>query len=220
VAAYRDVSPRIQAWNRTPQSLPTARRSPSSVSTRDQWARDFYPIFNRAGLIIDVRHNRGGNIDSWLLSKLMRQAWFYWQPRVGDPEWNMQYAFRGHLVVLCDQGTASDGEAFSEGFRRRCRRFASRNFFRGRRPAESGGESSQGGDSQGPSAGAAHACVSRQIFSLHELRIGSSRRLRFPRGDPRGTRLPASTPRRLRRAASAPTWFRSRSGRPGDVYRL
>jgi tricorn protease len=30
----------------------------------------------------------------------------------------MQYAFRGHVVVLCDQETASDGEAFSEGFRR------------------------------------------------------------------------------------------------------
>jgi tricorn protease len=30
----------------------------------------------------------------------------------------MQYAFRGHIVVLCDQLTASDGEAFSEGFRR------------------------------------------------------------------------------------------------------
>ena len=29
-----------------------------------------------------------------------------------------QQAFRGHLVVLCDEGTASDGEAFSEGFRR------------------------------------------------------------------------------------------------------
>jgi tricorn protease len=84
----------------------------------DQWARDFYPIFNRSGLIIDVRHNRGGNIDSWLLSKLMRQAWFYWQSRVGDPTWNMQYAFRGHMVVLCDQETASDGEAFTEGFRR------------------------------------------------------------------------------------------------------
>jgi len=84
----------------------------------DEWAREFYPIFNRSGLIIDVRHNRGGNIDSWLLSKLMRQAWFYWQSRVGDPTWNMQYAFRGHMVVLCDQETASDGEAFTEGFRR------------------------------------------------------------------------------------------------------
>jgi tricorn protease len=83
-----------------------------------EWARDFYPVFDRQGLIIDVRHNRGGNIDSWLLSKLLRKAWFYWQPRVGNPNWNMQYAFRGHMVVLCDRWTASDGEAFSEGFRR------------------------------------------------------------------------------------------------------
>lgn len=30
----------------------------------------------------------------------------------------MQYAFRGHMVVLCDQFTGSDGEAFTEGFRR------------------------------------------------------------------------------------------------------
>jgi tricorn protease len=88
---------------------------PSDIA---QWARDFYPVFDRQGLIIDVRHNNGGNIDSWLLSKLARQAWFYWQPRVGNPTWNMQYAFRGHMVVLCDQQTASDGEAFSEGFRR------------------------------------------------------------------------------------------------------
>lgn len=84
----------------------------------DQWARDYYPIYKRQGLIIDVRHNHGGNIDSWLLEKLLRQAWFYWQPRVGDAEWNMQYAFRGHMVVLCDQETASDGEAFAEGFHR------------------------------------------------------------------------------------------------------
>jgi tricorn protease len=84
----------------------------------DQWARDFYPVFDRQGLIIDVRHNHGGNIDSWLLSKLLRQAWFYFQPRTGNPSWNMQYAFRGHIVVLCDHETASDGEAFAEGFRR------------------------------------------------------------------------------------------------------
>ncbi|HEY6224002.1 MAG TPA: S41 family peptidase, partial [Gemmatimonadales bacterium] len=83
-----------------------------------RWARDFYPVFDRAGLIIDVRHNTGGNIDSWVLEKLLRKAWFYWQPRVGNPYWNMQWAFRGHLVVLCDAWTASDGEAFTEGFRR------------------------------------------------------------------------------------------------------
>jgi tricorn protease len=83
-----------------------------------QWAREFYPVFDRDGLVIDVRHNNGGNIDSWLLEKLLRKAWFFWQPRVGSATWNMQYAFRGHIVVLTDENTASDGEAFAEGFRR------------------------------------------------------------------------------------------------------
>ncbi len=83
-----------------------------------QFERDFYPNLDRQGLIIDVRHNNGGNIDSWVLEKLMRKAWMYWQGRIGKPYWNMQWAFRGHVVVLCDQRTASDGEAFSEGFRR------------------------------------------------------------------------------------------------------
>jgi tricorn protease len=83
-----------------------------------EWAREYYPVFQRHGLILDVRHNRGGNIDSWILGKLLRKAWFYWQDRAGDPSWNMQYAFRGHMVVLVDQWTASDGEAFAEGFRR------------------------------------------------------------------------------------------------------
>lgn len=83
-----------------------------------QWARDYYPVFQRHGLIVDVRHNRGGNIDSWILGKLLRKPWFYWQDRARAPYWNMQYAFRGHVVVLVDQWTASDGEAFAEGIRR------------------------------------------------------------------------------------------------------
>jgi tricorn protease len=82
------------------------------------WARDFYPVFNRPGLILDVRNNEGGNIESWLLAKLLRKAWFWWQPRVGEPFSNMPYAFRGHLVVLVNEGTSSDGEAFAEGVKR------------------------------------------------------------------------------------------------------
>lgn len=84
----------------------------------DDFVKQYYPIFNRKGLILDVRGNNGGNIDSWVLEKLMRKAWMYWQGRSGKPYWNMQYAFRGHMVILCDQLTASDGEAISEGFRR------------------------------------------------------------------------------------------------------
>jgi tricorn protease len=82
------------------------------------WAMDFYPVFDRQGLILDLRNNRGGNIESWLLDKLQRKAWFWWQPRVGTPSPNMQYAFRGHLVVLVNENTSSDGEAFAEGVKR------------------------------------------------------------------------------------------------------
>ncbi len=88
-----------------------------STEDMDDFVKQFYPVFNRGGLILDVRHNGGGNIDSWVLEKLMRKAWFYWQPRIGKPYWNMQYAFRGHIVVLCDEWTGSDGEAVTEGIR-------------------------------------------------------------------------------------------------------
>lgn len=83
-----------------------------------EFLKGFYPVFNKQGLIIDVRHNRGGNIDAWILEKLLRKAWMYWAPRTGIPTWNMQYAFRGHMIVLVNERTASDGEAFAEGFRR------------------------------------------------------------------------------------------------------
>ncbi len=82
------------------------------------WYRQFYPVHDRQGLIVDVRSNRGGNIDAFILERLIRQAWFYWKDRVGRPTWNMHYAFRGHMVVLVNENTASDGEAFADGFRR------------------------------------------------------------------------------------------------------
>lgn len=81
------------------------------------FAREFHAAIDREGLIVDVRRNRGGNIDSWVLNALMRRAWAFWQPPLGTPYWNMQQAFRGHLVVLADQLTYSDGETFSAGAR-------------------------------------------------------------------------------------------------------
>jgi tricorn protease len=84
----------------------------------NQFYREFTPVFNRQGIVLDMRHNRGGNIDSWVLEMLMRKPWMYWQDRVGEPYWNMQGAFRGHMVMLVDHETASDGEAVAEGFRR------------------------------------------------------------------------------------------------------
>jgi tricorn protease len=91
-----------------------------AMGSRDlsQWYKEFYPVFDRPGLIIDVRHNRGGNIESFILEKLLRKAWMYWKSRSGNQYWNMQYAFRGHIVILVDQNTASDGEAFADGFKK------------------------------------------------------------------------------------------------------
>lgn len=79
------------------------------------FAREFYANIDREGLVIDVRRNRGGNIDSWIIEKLLRRAWSFWQPPGRAPYWNMQQTFRGHLVVLTDALTYSDGETFSAG---------------------------------------------------------------------------------------------------------
>ena len=81
------------------------------------FARDFYSNINRDGLIIDVRRNRGGNIDSWIIEKLLRRAWAFWSAPVGGPSTNMQQTFRGHLVVLVDELTYSDGETFAAGIK-------------------------------------------------------------------------------------------------------
>jgi tricorn protease len=86
----------------------------------DSFARDFYANINKDGLIIDVRRNNGGNIDSWIIEKLLRKAWAFWPARGHEPSSvvarpNMQNTFRGHLVVLVDELTYSDGETFAAG---------------------------------------------------------------------------------------------------------
>jgi len=92
----------------------------SGSSSMDSFVRGFYPDYDKDALIIDVRNNKGGNIDSWILDALQRHAWMYWESRStnitnGGMGWDMQFAFRGHLVVLINEHTSSDGEAFARG---------------------------------------------------------------------------------------------------------
>jgi len=81
------------------------------------FARDFYEHYDKDGLIIDVRGNRGGNIDSWIIGTLLRRVWAFWPSPNGEgpATTNMQQTFRGHLAILIDEGTYSDGETFSAG---------------------------------------------------------------------------------------------------------
>ncbi|GAB5470099.1 MAG: S41 family peptidase [Rhodospirillales bacterium] len=78
------------------------------------FARDFHEHLDKEGLILDVRGNWGGNIDSWIIATLLRRVWSFW--RIGGATYgNMQNSFRGHLAVLIDEGTYSDGETFAAG---------------------------------------------------------------------------------------------------------
>ncbi|MBL0162245.1 MAG: PDZ domain-containing protein [Xanthomonadales bacterium] len=81
------------------------------------FAREFYTNIHRDGLIIDVRRNNGGNIDSWIIEKLLRRSWAFWVYPDSPPEFNMQQTFRGHLAVLIDERTYSDGETFAAGIK-------------------------------------------------------------------------------------------------------
>ena len=83
-----------------------------------EFVREFYAASTAEGLVIDVRDNDGGNIDSILIEKLMRRGWEVWQARDGARLSNMQDAFHGNLVVITNQGTYSDGETFAEGIKR------------------------------------------------------------------------------------------------------
>ena len=83
-----------------------------------EFVREFYAASTAEGLVIDVRDNGGGSIDSILIEKLMRRAWAVWQSRDGSRAPNMQDAFRGNVVVIINQGTYSDGETFAEGIKR------------------------------------------------------------------------------------------------------
>ena len=84
---------------------------PEDIAT---FAREFYAQYDRDALIIDVRRNNGGNIDSWVIEKLLRRTWAVWHRRGGKRATaNMQQTFRGHLAVLIDERTYSDGETFA-----------------------------------------------------------------------------------------------------------
>src|SRR5260370_316154 len=51
----------------------------------NQWVEEYTPIFNRQGLIVDVRRNGGGNSDRSILGKQMRKPWMFSQSRLRKP---------------------------------------------------------------------------------------------------------------------------------------
>ncbi len=78
----------------------------------------FYGQIRKAGLVIDVRGNGGGNVSQMLIERLGRRVLGTGFARTYDtPDTYPAVAFHGHLVCILDEDSASDGDIFPYRFR-------------------------------------------------------------------------------------------------------
>jgi tricorn protease len=82
-----------------------------------EFARAFYPDYQKRAFIIDERYNGGGFVGDMIIDRLERQLWAFTQPREGIVLRDPERAFHGHLVVLINEDTGSNGEYFAEAIK-------------------------------------------------------------------------------------------------------
>lgn len=82
-----------------------------------EFHRGYLSEFDRDGLIVDVRYNRGGHVSALLLEKLARKRVGYdvsrWAPPFPYPEESLS----GPIVAVTNQFAGSDGDIFSHVFK-------------------------------------------------------------------------------------------------------
>ena len=82
-----------------------------------EFHRGYLTQVDREGLIVDVRYNAGGMVSPLILEKLSHRHLGYDVPRWGTPESYPYHTMRGHLIVIANQFTGSDGDMFTASFR-------------------------------------------------------------------------------------------------------
>ena len=82
-----------------------------------EFHRGYLSEFDRAGLIVDVRYNRGGHVSSLLLEKLARKRVGYDISRWGPAQPYPEESVAGPIVALTNQFAGSDGDIFSHCFK-------------------------------------------------------------------------------------------------------
>jgi tricorn protease len=82
-----------------------------------EFHRGYLTEFDRRGLIVDVRYNRGGHVSPLLLEKLARRRVGYDVPRYGSPMPYPPESVAGPLVAITNQFAGSDGDIFSHCFK-------------------------------------------------------------------------------------------------------
>lgn len=82
-----------------------------------EFHRSWLAESEREGLIVDVRHNRGGHVSGLLLEKLARRPVGYCVSRWGVPEPYPTNATLGPIVAITNERAGSDGDIFCHAFK-------------------------------------------------------------------------------------------------------
>jgi len=82
-----------------------------------EFHRSYLAEYDYQGILIDVRHNRGGHVSGLLLEKLARRRIGYDFSRWGQPDPYPAESPRGPMVALTDEYSGSDGDIFSHSFK-------------------------------------------------------------------------------------------------------
>jgi tricorn protease len=82
-----------------------------------EFHRGYLSEFDRDGLIVDVRYNRGGHVSALLLEKLARKRVGYDVSRWGPPFPYPEESVAGPIVAVTNQFAGSDGDIFSHCFK-------------------------------------------------------------------------------------------------------
>ncbi len=82
-----------------------------------EFHRGYLSEFDREGLVVDVRFNRGGHVSPLLLEKLARKRVGYDVSRWGVPRPYPPESVRGAMVGITNQYAGSDGDIFSHCFK-------------------------------------------------------------------------------------------------------
>jgi tricorn protease len=82
-----------------------------------EFSRVFFPQYQKRAFIIDDRYNTGGFVGDMIVDRLERRSWAFTKPREGKPVRNPERGFHGHLAVIVNEHTGSNGEYFAEAIK-------------------------------------------------------------------------------------------------------